>query len=182
MSTRLGPLARRLSDADPEADEVWRAEGVDDRQHPVVPRPRTTPSDAHSAQMQVELVVDHTHLLRRDADVSHRLRHRLPGEVHVGLWHHKPHATRLRLTHQRIPSLALHLYSEALGELPDTGKTKVMARVGILRLRVAKADYQQLFSNQFLTHFKSQWTQIGPRRAPQTRFLPVRESEPRLRT
>jgi hypothetical protein len=57
---------------------------------------------------------------------------------------------------QRIPSLSVHLHAEALGDFPHAGKAEIVARIGILRLRVAEADYYELFSNQLLTYFKSE--------------------------
>src|SRR5712692_7592908 len=142
-------LARGLADTDAKAHEVGRAERADDREDAVVARARSAAPDADPAQGQVELVVRHPELLRGELRVAKRLRHRLPREVHVRLRQHEPDPSRLGAADQRLPAFAVDLHVHAARKLPYAREPEVVARVGIVRLRIAQPDDQPLFFSLF---------------------------------
>ena len=110
---------------------------------------RTATPDAHATQGKVQLVVHHPELVGRQVGVAKSFRHGLAGEIHVRLGQDEPDAARFRMTHQRLPPLAIDLRIHAPRQLPHARKTEIVARVGVLRLRIAQPDDQPLFLIQF---------------------------------
>ena len=120
--------------------------------------------DAYPAERQVELVVNNPDVVGRHVNVPQRLGHRFAREIHERLRHHQPDAARLRATHEGLPALAVDTCIQSLCELAHARKAEIVARVGILPLRVAQADDQPLaarlffnwvLSTCFLLHQKS---------------------------
>ena len=103
-----------------------------------------------------------------EIEVAQGLGDRLARQVHVGLRQHQPDPVGFRVADQRLPPLAIHLNAQPASQLVNACEAEVVARVGVLRLGIAEPNDQQLFSNQLLTHPKTDETQQGPRRAPQT--------------
>src|ERR1035437_5579921 len=75
---------------------------------------------------------------------------------------------------QRLPALALNLNAQPASQLVHACETEVVARVRVLRLGVAEPNDQQLFSNQLLTHSKTEVAAAGPAASAADRLMSLR--------
>src|SRR6185369_8251191 len=130
------------ADADAEAGEALRAEGLDDRAHAVVGAGRAARLDAQLADGEIDFVENDHQIVGRIEIRVHQQPHRIAGKIHVRqrLGHLHRAAADAALAGHRLLFVSADLDAELLREGVDDHPARVVARSGVTLSRIAEAD------------------------------------------
>src|SRR5438067_2213672 len=132
-----------MADADADAPVIGADHRVD-RAQPVVAGTAAAALDPELARPQVDLVVDHDDLVRRDLVEAYRGEHRFAGGVHEGL---RPQQQTAAAANHPFRKLALEAGTESreavtAGDRLGRDKADIVPIAGVAAARIAEADNQ----------------------------------------
>src|SRR5947207_5836127 len=132
-----------MPDADPDPPVIGADHRID-RAQPVMAGRAAAALDPHLARPQIELVVDHDDLFRRDLVEAHRRQNRVAGIVHEGLRQEQQTA---RARDHPLGEFALEAVAKRREAIPPRDRlggheADIVAVAGIARARIAEPDDQ----------------------------------------
>src|SRR6185295_6236219 len=144
----LGPRPLGLADAEAQAGEAVLAVVLEDGLQPVVPAGASAALELEAPEGEVQLVVDHQHVLRGHLVEAGRAAHRGAGQVHVRLGEHEQQALPAQgpLANPRLELLLGEVRARLGGDALGDHETDIVPVALVLAPRVPQpADQLHYF-------------------------------------